>query len=488
MLIDNYRPGVLAAMGFDEARLHELNPRLVRGSITGFGNTGPYRDRPSFDFIAQAMSGFMSVNGAADQPPMRSGPPVSDLVAGLYAALGIVAGLLREGRTGEGGSASVSLTGGLISFLGFMATDYLATGRLPRRTGNDHPIGSPYGLFRTADGEIAIAPAGEAMYQRLLRALDAEVLRERPEFATNALRAENRAAINAEIEARTMRETSAHWIRVLNEAGVPCSLVMDLEQVFADPQVIDQQAVVTVEHPGHGEVSMLGSALHIDGAPLPVRRPAPELGEHNCGGAARVRLFSRADRSVARARRDMTCIVGRRCVQPETACRPHERRIQTDQVGTAILRKPEIAGIVEGKVVNARQLHRSAEFHIGQTDRRRDIPVRPVPAQRLGLRGEPAKLLPAQIAEFERKQDGGNQELAKCLILHPRCRPSRSTAAPRWLTHQRRGSSRSSRIILADSPGVFTPEPLPSRRYPCIDRRGGSTASRIAISSPCSER
>jgi crotonobetainyl-CoA:carnitine CoA-transferase CaiB-like acyl-CoA transferase len=116
-----------------------------------------------------------------------------------------------------------------------MATDYLATGQLPKRTGNDHPIGSLYGLFRTADGEIAIAPAGEAMYWRLLRALDAEELRERPEFATNGLRAENRAAINAEIEARTMRQTSAHWIQSLNEAGVPCSRVMHLDEVFADP-------------------------------------------------------------------------------------------------------------------------------------------------------------------------------------------------------------------------------------------------------------
>ena len=280
VLVDNYRPGVLAAMGFTDARLHELNSGLVRGSITGFGDTGPYRDRPSFDFIAQAMSGFMSVNGAADQPPMRSGPPVSDLIAGLYAALGVVAGLLREGRTGHGGSASVSLTGGLISFLSFIATDYLATARVPPRTGNDHPIAAPYGLFRTADGEIAIAPAGEAMYQRLLRALDAEALRERPEFATNALRAANRATINTEIEARTKRETSAHWIRVLNEAGVPCSPVMNLEQVFTDPQVVEQQSVVTVEHPGHGAVAMLGSALRIDGASLPLRRPAPELGEH----------------------------------------------------------------------------------------------------------------------------------------------------------------------------------------------------------------
>jgi crotonobetainyl-CoA:carnitine CoA-transferase CaiB-like acyl-CoA transferase len=280
VLVDNYRPGVLAAMGLTEQRLNQLNPNLVRGSITGFGDTGPYRDRPCFDFIAQAMSGFMSVNGAADQPPMRSGPPVSDLIAGLYAALGIVAGLLRAGRSGQGGRASVSLTSGLISFLSFIATDYLATGRVPPRTGNDHPIAAPYGLFRTADGEIAIAPAGEAMYQRLLRALDAEVLRERPEFATNALRAENRAAINAEIEGRTRREASAHWIRALNEAGVPCSPVMNLEQVFTDPQVIDQQAVVTVDHPGHGAVNMLGSALRIDGVPLPLRTPAPELGQH----------------------------------------------------------------------------------------------------------------------------------------------------------------------------------------------------------------
>ena len=280
VLMDNYRPGVLAAMGFDEARLAELNPRLVRGSITGFGNSGPYRDRPSFDFIAQAMSGFMAVNGAPDEPPMRSGPPVSDLIAGLYAALGIVAGLLRRERVGDGATASVSLTGGLISFLSFIATDYLATGQVPVRTGNDHPIAAPYGLFRTADGEIAIAPAGEAMYQRLLRALDAETLNEREEFRGGQSRARNRAAINAEIEARTRAMPSAHWIHALNEAGVPCSPVMRLPEVFADPQFAEQCTVVTYEQPGRGEVSVLGSPLFVDGEPLPVRRPAPELGEH----------------------------------------------------------------------------------------------------------------------------------------------------------------------------------------------------------------
>jgi len=279
-LVENFRPGVMSAMGFDDARLKQLNPRLVTGSISGYGATGPYKDRPSFDFIAQAMSGFMSINGPEGTPPVRAGNPISDLVAGLYCALGVVSGLLRRERTGESAAVATSLNSAIIGVLGFAAANYFATRELPPRTGNDHPVASPYGLFRTADGEIAIAPAGEGMYRRLLKALDAEELATRPEFATNDLRFANRAAINAEVEARTTKHSTAHWIEVMNKAGVPCGPVMNMHEVFADPQNIDQQVSARLHHPGHGEVEMLTTPLRIDGEVPPLRLPAPELGEH----------------------------------------------------------------------------------------------------------------------------------------------------------------------------------------------------------------
>src|SRR5579872_5121398 len=172
VLVENFRPGVMAAMGFDEERLKALKPDLVYCNISGFGTTGPYRDRPSFDFIAQAMSGFMAVTGAADGPPLRAGPPIADLVAGIYGALGVCAALVRRGRTGEGDTVGASLNNGLISLLAFLAANYFATGEVPARSGNDHAIVSPYGLFRTADGEVAIAPSQEQSYQRLVDALD----------------------------------------------------------------------------------------------------------------------------------------------------------------------------------------------------------------------------------------------------------------------------------------------------------------------------
>jgi CoA:oxalate CoA-transferase len=278
VLVENYRPGVLAAMGFDEARLQALNPGLVCCSLSGFGDSGPYRDRPSFDFIAQAMSGFMSVTGMADGPPLRAGPPIADLVAGLYGAIGVCAGLVRKGRTGAGERVGSSLNNGRISLLGFLAANHFATGEEPGRTGNDHAIVCPYGMFRTRDGEVALAPSQEQSYQRLVDALQMPELRADPRFATNDLRVKNRAAMNAAIEARLCTHTTAHWIELLNAAGVPCGRVMGLGEVFADPQVVDQQMVLTQHHPGHGDVKMLGFPIKFSEAPCQLRRPAPELG------------------------------------------------------------------------------------------------------------------------------------------------------------------------------------------------------------------
>src|SRR6059058_635842 len=278
VLVENFRPGVLAQMGFDAARLKALKPDLVYCNISGFGATGPYRDRPSFDFIAQAMSGFMAVTGTADGPPLRAGPPLADLVAGLHGALGICAALVRRGHTGHGDTVGASLNNGLMSLLSFLAANYLATGEAPGRTGNDHAIVAPYGMFRTRDGEVALAPSQEQSYQRLIDALGLAVLRADPRFATNDLRVRNRAAVNSAIEARLVTETTEHWIETLNAAGVPCGRVMGLAEIFADPQVIDQQMLVEQEHPGHGTVKMLGFPIKFVEAPCALRRPTPEIG------------------------------------------------------------------------------------------------------------------------------------------------------------------------------------------------------------------
>jgi crotonobetainyl-CoA:carnitine CoA-transferase CaiB-like acyl-CoA transferase len=278
VVLNNYRPGVMDRMGFGREALRAIKPDIVSCHITGFGLDGPYRDRPSFDFIAQAMSGFMSVNGLEDGPPMRAAPPVSDLVAGAYAAMGILAALVRRNRTGQGEEVATALTDSMTSMLAFLATNFFATGRQPLRTGNDHALVAPYGLFEAADGEIAIAPSNDQFYARLIDALGLEDLRERPEYRTNAARFERRAAINAEINARTRRESVAHWIEKLNAAGVPCGRVLGLREVFEDPQTRHQQMRITIEHPRHGPLDVMGFPIKFSDDPCRIYRPPPVLG------------------------------------------------------------------------------------------------------------------------------------------------------------------------------------------------------------------
>jgi CoA:oxalate CoA-transferase len=281
VLVENFRPGVLTRMGFGPERLRALRPSLVTCAINGFGSTGPYRDRPAFDFIAQAMSGFMSVNGGSDDPPLRSGLPISDLIAGLYAALAITASVMRARATGQGQQAEVSLTNGLISLLAYIATNTFATGSAPARSGNDHPIAAPYGLFPTRDGQIALAPPDDAFFGRLMDALDEPALKSDPLYATQAARVANRARINAIVGGKLAARETAYWVETLNAAGVPCGPVNTVEEVFADPQVLAQDMVMEVEHPGHGLVRMLGFPMKLSETPCRVIRPAPGLGEHS---------------------------------------------------------------------------------------------------------------------------------------------------------------------------------------------------------------
>ncbi len=283
VLVENYRPGVLATMGFDAVRLNALNPRLIVTSVTGFGSTGPYAERPSFDLIAQAMSGFMSVNGDPEGEPLRSGLPISDLVAGLYAAFGVVLALVARGGhgTGQGQRVESSLNNGLISLMAYLSAHYFATGQVSPRTGNDHPIVAPYGLFHAADGDIAIAPSNDLIVRRFFDALNLGPLLEEADFATNAARMHNRERLKALINAKIGQQPIATWIERLNNAGVPCGRILPLAEVFADPQVLAQEMVLEVEHPGVGPVRMTGFPVKLSETPAQVRLPAPALGAHS---------------------------------------------------------------------------------------------------------------------------------------------------------------------------------------------------------------
>ncbi len=278
VVVENYRPGVFAAMGFDRDRLREINSRLIHASVNGYGSTGPSAGRPSFDFIAQAMSGFMSVNGAQDTDPMRAAPPLSDLIAGLYCAFGVVSALQARERTGLGQEVESSLTNGLISMLAYLSAEYLATDRLPQRTGNNHPIVAPYGLFRAADGMVAVAPSTDTFVRRFLGVLGLSHLLEEPRFRTNDDRVTHREELNAIINRVTETRTVDHWITEVNAGGCPCGRVQDLAEVFSDPQVLAQDMLLEVDHPGHGTVRMTGFPVKLSATPALIRRPAPELG------------------------------------------------------------------------------------------------------------------------------------------------------------------------------------------------------------------
>ncbi len=280
VLVENYRPGVLAKMGFTPDFLEEINPMLICASVNGYGSTGPYVDRPSFDFIAQAMSGFMSVNGTAEGDPMRAAPPMSDMIAGLYAAFGVVTALQARHRTGKGQSVESSLTNGLISMMAYLSAEYLATGEIPKRTGNNHPIASPYGLFRAKDGRVAVAPSNDVFVERFLNVLNLGGLLEQDRFKTNADRMVNRDELLKIINKVTEQNTVEHWISVINDAGCPCGRTMDLAEVFSDPQVLSQEMLLEVDHPGRGIVKMTGFPVKLSKTPAKIHRPTPELGAH----------------------------------------------------------------------------------------------------------------------------------------------------------------------------------------------------------------
>jgi crotonobetainyl-CoA:carnitine CoA-transferase CaiB-like acyl-CoA transferase len=280
VVVENYRPDVKYRLGIDYASLDKLNPRIVLASISGFGQDGPYRDRPGFDQIAQGMSGLMSVTGAPGKGPMRTGAAIADIAAGLYAALGIMTALLERETSGKGQWVQSSLLQSGIALLDFQAARFLMKGEVPPQVGNDHPTSMPTSAYATADGYINVAASGEGMWKRLCEAIGREELLEAPEFKGLEKRAQNRAALNAVLNQALSKRASAEWVEKLNAAGVPCGPIYGVDQAFADPQVQHLAAAAEVEHPKLGRFRVLNQAVKLSRTGASIASATPEVGQH----------------------------------------------------------------------------------------------------------------------------------------------------------------------------------------------------------------
>jgi formyl-CoA transferase len=280
VVIENYRPDVKFRLGIDYESLAGVNPRIVLGSISGFGQDGPYRDRPGFDQIAQGMGGVMSVTGAPGEGPMRVGIAIADISAGLHCALGIMTALLEREASGRGQWVQANLLQSQITLMDFQAARYLMKGEVPQQVGNDHPTSMPTSAYRTKDGHINIGASGDGMWKRLCAAIGRPELEQRPEFKDQPSRAKNRKTLNAEINVALAAKTSAEWIEILNRAGVPCGPIYAMDQVFADPQVKHLGVAASVRHKTLGEIGVLNQAVKLSRTQAALVGAAPEVGEH----------------------------------------------------------------------------------------------------------------------------------------------------------------------------------------------------------------
>ena len=280
VLVDNFRPGVLNKMGFDENRLRKINPKLINASVNGFGSEGEFSQRPAFDFIAQAISGFMHMNGSDQTGPVRSAMPISDLVAGLYCAFGIVCALQARNHTKSGQSVETSLTSGLISFMAYLSSEYFVTKQNPKKTGNNHPILSPYGLFQTKDGNIAVAPANDKLCGVFLTEIGLDDILKNKIFLNNALRIKNRNKLNEIINSKMCLKTTDFWVKKLNRVGCPAGKVFSLSEALNGKIANDTNMVIQSDGPGDRKIKMTGFPVKLSGTPAKLYRNAPELGEH----------------------------------------------------------------------------------------------------------------------------------------------------------------------------------------------------------------
>ena len=280
ILVENFRPGTLDRLGLGYERLRSLNPGLIYASISGYGQTGPLAHQGGFDLVAQGESGIMSVTGLPDGQPVKCGIPICDLGAALFATYAILSAYIYRSRIGEGQRIETSLVEAGIALSVWEATEYFTTGETPKPTGSAHRMTAPYQAFRCQDGHITIGAANQRTWERLCKALGLEALRDHQEYASDADRVRHRSELVEAIEAVTVHRPRAHWLRVLEDAEVPCGPTHTYPEVFSHPHMIAREMVQEIDHPVGGRIKQIGPAVKCSATPARIRRPAPRLGEH----------------------------------------------------------------------------------------------------------------------------------------------------------------------------------------------------------------
>ena len=279
VIVENYRPQVKTRLGIDYDTISAINPGIVYVSISGFGQDGPYADRPGFDQVAQGMGGLMSITGEPGKGPMRVGIPIADLCAGLFASQGAMLALLQRERTGKGQWVQTSLLQAQVFMLDFQAARWLMDSHVPGQAGNNHPTSMPTGVYKTSDGHINIACAGDVIWERLRDALGDTRLHDE-QFLTNEGRSDDRDRLNELIDENTCKKTSEEWITEFNAAGVPCGEINTIDKVFASPQVQHLGLARDMKSQERGDARVVGQPIIMSGADSAIERPPPTIGQH----------------------------------------------------------------------------------------------------------------------------------------------------------------------------------------------------------------
>ena len=280
VLVENFRPGAMERLGLDYERVKELNPRLIYCSVSGFGQTGPYRMLPGMDQVLQGMGGVMSITGEPGGPPIKVGVAIADITGGMFAAYGIMVALFNRQKTGKGQMIDGSLLDMQVSLLTYRAGDYFATGEIPQPIGSGHPVIVPYQAFKAKDAYFNIAVANEQLWEKFCKTVGLEDIKDDPRFATNPKRVENRDELVKIVSDVFATRNADEWLKMIQDAGIPCGPIYTMDKVFSDPQVLHREMLKELDHPIAGKIKVTGVPLKLSDTPGAVETPPPVLGQH----------------------------------------------------------------------------------------------------------------------------------------------------------------------------------------------------------------